>query len=232
MKLEKQDDTFTVNDVTSSLTAAESVVNKHGPLLPSSIRGIICGPSGCGKTNVMYCLLTDPLGLRYANLYIVSKSLDQPKYHMLRQIIEGIPEIGYFTCASSEDIVPPEETLKNSIVVFDDVVCDTQDKMRAYFSMGRHRGVDCFYLTQTYTRVPKHLLRDNCNFIVLFRQDDLNLRHVYDEHVNTDMTFDKFKEVCSICWNSDERGFVLVDKTRAIDNGRYRCGLDTFVKDI
>jgi len=231
MKLEKQDETpFEVNDVTSCLP--DTVVNKHGPLLPSSIRGIICGPSGCGKTNVMYCLLTDPMGLRYANLYIVSKSLEQPKYRMLQKIIQGVPEIGYYTYDSSEDVIAPEEALPNSIIVFDDVVCDTQDRMRAYFSMGRHKGLDCFYLTQTYTRVPKHLLRDNCNFIVLFKQDEINLKHVYAEHVNADMTFEKFKELCTLCWNKDARGFVLIDKTRGVNDGRYRCGLDTFVKDI
>jgi len=232
MKLEKQGDTFAVTDVTSALTSAETIMNKHGPLLPSSIRGIICGPSGCGKTNVMYCLLTNPMGLRYANLYIVSKTLEQPKYSMLQRIIKGVPEIGYFTYNTSEDIIPPEEAMTNSIVVFDDVVCDTQDRMRAYFSMGRHRGLDCFYLTQTYTRVPKHLLRDNCNFIILFKQDDLNLKHVYVEHVNSDMTFERFKELCTLCWDKDDRGFVLIDKTRPLNDGRYRCGLDTFVKDI
>lgn len=231
MKLEKQYDTpFEVQDVTSSIP--DTLANKHGPLLPSSIRGIICGPSGCGKTNVMYCLLTDPMGLRFANLYIVSKSLEQPKYQLLRRIIQGVPEIGYFTYDTSEDVIAPEEALQDSVIVFDDVVCDSQDRMRAYFSMGRHRGLDCFYLTQTYTRVPKHLLRDNCNFIVLFKQDELNLRHVYTEHINADMSFDKFKELCALCWNKDDRGFVLIDKTRDVNTGRYRCGLDTFVKDI
>ena len=230
MKLEKQGETFEVDNVTALVEPP--VANKHGPLLPSSIRGIICGPSGCGKTNVMYCLLTDPMGLRYANLYIVSKSLEQPKYRMLHKILEDIPEIGYFTYDSSEDIIPPENALPNSVIVFDDVACDSQDRMRAYYSMGRHRCVDCFYLTQTYTRVPKHLLRDNCNFIVLFKQDDLNLKHVYVEHVNVDMSFETFKELCTLCWNRSDRGFVVIDKTSPAERGRYRCGLDTFIRDI
>lgn len=59
--------------------------------------------------------------------------------------------------------------------------------MRAYYSMGRHKNVDCFNLAQSYTRIPKHLLRYNVNLLVTFKHDDLNLRHVYDEHVNNVM---------------------------------------------
>jgi hypothetical protein len=58
-------------------------------------------------------------------------------------------------------------------------MCDKQDNMRQYFSMGRHRGIDCFYLCQTYTKVPKHLIRDNANMIILFKQDELNLICLY-----------------------------------------------------
>ena len=53
--------------------------------------------------------------------------------------------------------------------------------------MGRHRLIDCFYLCQTYAQIPKHLIRDNLNFLVLFRQDEMNLKHIYGDHVNTDM---------------------------------------------
>ena len=30
---------------------------RHGPLLPNSIRAVLCGPSACGKTNVLLSLL-------------------------------------------------------------------------------------------------------------------------------------------------------------------------------
>jgi len=42
--------------------------------------------------------------------------------------------------------------------------------------MGRHKNIDSFYLCQTYS--PKHLIRDNANFIIMFKQDDLNMRHI------------------------------------------------------
>lgn len=238
MKFQKQPDTFAVNDALENLaeTLAKGEngkgVQKHGPLLPETVRCIICGPSNCGKTNLMFSLLTEPKGLKYANIYIFSKSLQQPKYKMLEQIMRNIPDMGYFTFTNSEDVLDPENAKKNSIMVFDDVATDKQDHMRSYFSMGRHRGIDSFYLVQTYTRLPKHLLRDNANLIILFKQDDQNLKHVYNDHVNTDMTFDKFKYLCQTCWNKQRYGFVTINKDSEMKKGRYRFGLDTFLIDI
>ncbi|XP_011698121.1 PREDICTED: uncharacterized protein LOC105456047 [Wasmannia auropunctata] len=118
-------------------------------MLPTSIRGIICGPSNCGKTNVLISLLESPHGVRFENVYIYSKSLQQPKYQYLESILSPIEEIGYFTFSNNSDVVPPNEALPNSIFVFDDVACDKQDVIREYFAMGRHAHVDCFYLCQT-----------------------------------------------------------------------------------
>ncbi|KAL6254088.1 hypothetical protein P5V15_014707 [Pogonomyrmex californicus] len=47
---------------------------KHGEILPSTIRAIICGPSNCGKTNVLISLLESPHGVRFENVYVYSKS--------------------------------------------------------------------------------------------------------------------------------------------------------------
>lgn len=236
MRFKKQKETFAVSDALERLAGSPDSNKrkrpKHGSLLPQSIRCIVCGPSNCGKTNLMFSLLTDPKGLRYANVYVFSKSLHQPKYTLLSQLFKRIPEIGYYAYENSEDVKSPNQTKANSIMVFDDVACDSQDHMRAYFSMGRHSGVDCFYLTQTYTRVPKHLLRDNANLIVLFRQDDLNLRHIYDEHVGADMSFNEFKDMCGKCWNKSAHGFVVISKDDELNKGRYRCGFDTFITDV
>ena len=59
------------------------------------------------------------------------------------------------------------------------VACDKQNNIKIYFSRGRHKNVDSFYLCRTYRRTPKHLLRDNANMLILFKQDELNLRHIY-----------------------------------------------------
>ena len=128
-------------------------------------------------------------------------------------------------------MIAPGDALPNSIMIFDDVACEKQDNVRAFFCMGRHKKVDCFYLCQSYAQVPKHLIRDNVNLLVLFRQDEVNLKHVYDDHVNTDMPFINFKNLCSECWK-DKHTFVVIDKDRPINQGRYRKCFDNFAISI
>ena len=200
---------------------------KHGELLPSTIRALVCGPSNCGKTNVLISLLESPHGVRFENVYIYSKSLQQPKYRYLETLLTSIDEIGYFTFSNNSDVVPPREALPNSIFVFDDVACDKQDAVREYFSMGHHSNVDCFYLCQTYARIPKHLIRDNANLLILFKQDGTNLKHGYDDHVNTDMSYDECHALCRDCWQR-EYGFLVIDKDSPLGNGRYRRGFNEF----
>lgn len=203
--------------------------SKHGPLLPHSVRCIICGPSNSGKTNVLLNMLFDPKGLVFENIYIFSKSLNQPKYEFLSKVLPE--EIGYFPSDDNSKVIEPSQAEPNSVMIFDDIACEKHDEIRSYFTMGRHNNIDVFYLGQTYSRIPKQLIRDNSNFIILFKQDDLNLHHVYNDHVNTDMTYDKFREMCSKAWN-DNHGFLTIDKDRDIYKGRYRINLDSFVESL
>ena len=200
---------------------------RHGRLLPNAIRCIICGPSNCGKTNVLISLLESPHGVRFANVYVYSKSLQQPKYRYLEDLLAPLEGIGYFTFSENSAVIPLNEALPNSIFVFDDVACDKQDTIREYFAMGRHSNVDCFYLCQTYAKIPKHLIRDNANLLLLFKQDGTNLRHAYNDHVNTDMSYDDFCALCRACWQR-KYGFVVIDKDSALRNGRYRRGFNEF----
>ncbi|KYN06854.1 hypothetical protein ALC62_02238 [Cyphomyrmex costatus] len=202
-------------------------MRKHGKMLPSSIRAIICGPSNCGKTNVLISLLESPNGVRFENVYVYSKSLQQPKYRYLENLLAPIEEINYFTFSNNSEIIPPSEALPNSIFIFDDVACDKHDAIREYFVMGRHVNVDCFYLCQTYAKIPKHLIRDNANLLILFKQDGTNLKRVYNDHVNTDMLYEDFCDLCRKCWQQ-KYGFLVIDKLSAFANGRYRKGFNDF----
>ena len=43
---------------------------RHGPLLPDSIRAVFCGPSACGMTNVLLSLIIQSNGLKFENIYV------------------------------------------------------------------------------------------------------------------------------------------------------------------
>jgi len=87
--------------------------------------------------------------VHFEDVYVYSKSLQQPKYQNLENLLSSIDEISYFTFSNNNDVVAASEAHPNSIFVFDDVACDKQDAVREYFSMGRHSHVDCFYLCHT-----------------------------------------------------------------------------------
>lgn len=226
MKFVQQRIRLKVSNLDSS---RDRVKRRHGTLLPSSVRCLICGPSNCGKTNVMVSLLLDANGLKYKNIYLYSKTPFQPKYKSLETILRKVKDIGYSVFSENVEIIKPTDAKQHSIFIFDDVACDKQNVMREYFSMGRHSLIDSFYLCQTYTRIPKQLIRDNANLLVLFRQDETNLKHIYEDHVTTDLTFTEFKDLCSVCWKG-KYGFLVIDKDSEMDSGRYRKGFDVYIK--
>lgn len=196
----------------------------HNCLFPNNMRCLICGSSGCGKTVLLFNLIVQKEGLKFTNLYVISQSLEQDKYRALKKVFELVDDVQLHTMKSCE--ITPNDVPVGSVVVFDDVQND--ENIAQFFAMGRHRKLNCFYLCQTYSKIPKQLVRDNANFIILFKQDDLNLKHVYNNHVGSDFTFQEFKKLCHECWNTDEYGFVVIDKQSPLNKGRYRCKFDKF----
>lgn len=231
MEVRKQHVTLPIKNIDEIIgNGLQNKRKKHGDLFPNSIRCIMCGPSNCGKTNVLISMLEDPNGLKFENVYIYSRSLNQPKYLYLKNVLSSIPQIGCFMFSHNENIIPPEKVKRNSVFIFDDVICDKQNNIKLYFCMGRHKEIDCFYLTQCYTKVPKHLIRENTNFLILFKQDQMNLKHIYDDFsIGADMKFDKFISLCNFCW-SDKFGFLVIDNDSTLNDGKYRKGIDHFIQ--
>lgn len=227
MKIQKQKHTLPIKNYDIEV---KPTIGKHGILFGGDTkRSLIIGPSGCGKTNVMLSLLEHPNGLRFENIYLYSKSLHQPKYEYLRELLQPLSEIGYQEYSDSEEIPSPENIKNNSIIIFDDVASCDQNIIKSYFSFGRHKNTDCFYLCQTYSAIPKQLIRDNANLIIIFSQDCTNLKHIYDDHANIDMEYQQFKNIASSCWKN-KYDFFVIDKDCEISSGRYRKGFDSYIK--
>ena len=143
MEFEKQFMKLAVKNFNKFTLDWKKEEKRHENLLPNSVRAIFCGPSNCGKTNALLTLLTRPNGLRFENIYIYSKSLNQPKYKFLEKVLQSVNYIKYFPSNEHREVVQPNEARPDSIIVFDDVAYDKQDNIRKFFSMGRHKLIDC-----------------------------------------------------------------------------------------
>ena len=203
----------------------------HHDLLPNSIRCVICGPSGCGKTNLLLNLLMKYL--KFNSLHIYSRSLNQPKYEFLHDWAtsmkaKAMKEIATFH-SNSDDIIPVEKVNKDErcIMVFDDVMLEKQGPIEKYFCQGRHGGADCFYLCQSYFRIPKQAIRDNANIVILFKQDSKNLRAIHDTFISGDMEYKEFQRFFIDCV-SEPFGFCIIDLTSEPYAGKYRSGFKSF----
>lgn len=225
MKFVKQSQTLDFEKICPDF---ETKTKRHGSLLPNIVRCIVCGPSNCGKTNVIIGLLLHKHGLRFNKVYIYSKTLYQPKYTYLERVFNLIPNISLEKYDSNDHILSPHDAQPNSVIIFDDVVCENQNNIRDYFAMGRHKLIDCFYLSQTYSKIPKQLIRDNTNLLIVFKQDDVNLRHIYDEHVSSDMSWAQFRQMCTEIW-IEPYNFMVINKDCPKNKGCYRKKFDTFV---
>lgn len=204
-------------------------IRKHGVLFGGgSKRALIVGCSGCGKTNVMLALLEHPNGIRFENVYVYSKSLQQPKYVYLRHLLKPLKEIGYFEYENDENIILPQDIKPNSVIIFDDISCQNQSVVRDYFTQGRHKNTDCFFIFQGYSSILKRLIRENANLLILFKQDLMSLKHIYNDHCMMDMSFEQFKDICNYCWK-EPYSFLVIDKDSDLNSGRYRKKFDNFI---
>jgi len=184
-------------------------IRKHGNILPISIRGIIWDSSNCGKTNVLINLLESPHSICFENMF--SKSLQQQKYRYLKNLLVPIEEIDYFIHSLT---MYYHQTRRFQIPFLSSMMWHAISKTRSESILRWvfHADVDCFYLCQTYA---KHLIRDNANLLILFKQDDTNLKHVYNDYVNTDcltrISRKNFCELCRCCCYSYCKSLVIVN---------------------
>ena len=62
---------------------------------------------------------------------------------------------------------------------------------------------------------------------MIFRQDNRSLKHIYDEHVNSDMSYKEFLKMCRLCWQ-EKHNFLTIAKDYPLSNGRYRNGFSKY----
>ena len=114
------------------------------------------------------------------------------------------------------------------VCVFDDVLClekREQRKIESYFISGRHKGIDNFYLSQSYFETPRKQIRLQSNMQIMFKQPTNAITALYNEFGSLDMTPEEFFQFFRENTEDLHDFVVIIDdgETRPF-NGRYRRG--------
>ncbi|CAP20530.1 Protein CBG23764 [Caenorhabditis briggsae] len=126
--------------------------------------------------------------------------------------------IGKSGCDSLDDIPDPSsiDPNKKTLIIFDDLMLEKQNKIEQYYTRGRHNNIDCFYISQNYIKLPKNTIRENANLFIVFPQDKLNLDYIYRDHCS-ELDKERFLEMTAAVWK-DKYSFLTIDKTSEVDS--------------
>ena len=100
--------------------------------------------------------------------------------HKLDAVIEMLgKEIGYKqnipieAYNKSEDLPDIGSLDENTLVIFDVMMLDKNVVKRAeeFFTRGRPMGISIIFISQSFYEIPRRTIRENSNFIILFKQN-------------------------------------------------------------
>ena len=176
-------------------------------------RTLIVGPSFCGKTHLLLnklrlIRLEDP----EKQIRIITRSPEQYEDAELRIDIGGV---------SVEDNVRDLEEYRGCCVVFDDMLDSNQKLIDPFFTRGRHKSCDVYYLCQSYFDAPKKTVRNNSNIIILFQQTLKDVEHIHRDISGFDMSYEEFKSLCREAWN-EKFNYLLINRLEDKNGSRYR----------
>lgn len=198
-------------------------------IFPNPLRCLVVGSSGSGKTNLALNIIHNKHNLKFQNIYVFSRSFEQPAYLELQDTLLSARkkmgrEVGY-VYSSCDDLIPLDMCKPNSLIIFDDCKSEKQDKIKEYFTRGRHKHISCIYLSQSYGLVDMQVIRNNLNMLCAFPQNLHYTKRIYDDFVGSDMSFDEFKNLCRRCWK-EPYGFISIDTRHKVSSGKYKFQLN------
>ena len=177
-----------------------------------TFRMLICGGSGSGKTNLLYHMLTKPL-VHFDQIHLYAKNLEQEKYQDMIKLFNEISQsVGYDALVCSCDKIIPVKDMEDDaqkIVIFDDYVCDKNQKpLIDYFIRGRHKNCSVIYLSQSFNGTPKDI-RLNCSHFCVYEFPSSNERNL----ISRELSVDKEQYIKA---TKKPFSFLYVDKPRRL----------------
>ena len=179
-------------------------------------RTLLVGPSFCGKTHLLLnklrlIRLEDP----EKQIRIITRSPEQNE-----DIDIGGASQGALQGIEVEENVGDLEEYRGRCVVFD-TLDSNQKLINPFFTRGRHRLCDVYYLCQSYFDAPKKRVGNNSNILILFQQTLKDVEHIHRDIAGFDMSYEEFKSLCREAWN-EKFNYLLINRLEDKNGSRYR----------
>ena len=131
----------------------------------------------------------------------------------MKKIFDDISDsVGYDVLVCSNDNILPVEVMEDDaqkIVIFDDYVCDKNQKpLVDYFIRGRHKNCSVIYLSQSFYGTPKDI-RLNCSHFCVYEFPSSNERSL----ISRELSVDKEQYIKA---TKKPFSFMYVDKPRRL----------------
>jgi len=170
-------------------------------------RMLICTASGGGKTNYLLNLIYE-MNQTFHKIIIVTKEEEALYTHLIDKLKPGV-EIHY------GGKVPEFEKMEkssNGLIIFDDMVLTTNNKIGEIFIRGRKLGYSSVYISQSFFGTPK-LIRQNVNYIALGRgMIKRDLRLVLSEF-SVNLSIDELEQIYNDI-TKEPMQFIMIDNQK------------------
>ena len=123
--------------------------------------------------------------------------------------------------------IKPINKQKGSVVIFDDMLgAKNSSQIDEFFTRGRHEDLDVYYISQSYFGLPRQIIRNNSDRLILFKQTLRDVQSMCYDIAAFDMIYDEFKETCRVAW-SEKFNYLCIDLTKNKNEGKYRIFNDS-----
>ena len=89
-----------------------------------------------------------------------------------------------------------------------------------FFTRGRHKNIDIYYISQNYFHLPKNTIRNISNIIILFKQTLRDIILLFHDIAGLDMNLEEWKQLCRKAWENDY-DYLQIDRFAKIGEGGY-----------
>ena len=145
------------------------------------------------KIVLMLFLVQETFGKTFYTLKVLEKTDNQRLIHIITTSPNQYPNY------KTSNEIKPINKYTGSIVFFDDMLgAKNSSQIDDLFTRGTHEDLEVYYLSQSYFALPRQIIRNNSDRLILFKQTLRDVQSMYHDIGAFDMIYDELKEMCRV----------------------------------